>query len=131
MTTLFAWVFLAILVGAVASARQRSGLVWFLVSLLLSPVLGLLFLLVTGTPQAQRHAEPGPSTHVKCPACREWVLPDAIKCKHCGSGLEPRVPATGGTDQPATPLLSTPLKVFWTLIAVVVVVTIFVSHFGK
>jgi hypothetical protein len=26
-------------------------------------------------------------THVKCPDCRELVLKDARKCKHCGSSL--------------------------------------------
>lgn len=31
-----------------------------------------------------------PDTHVKCPDCREFVLKDARKCKHCGSGLIPQ-----------------------------------------
>jgi len=30
---------------------------------------------------------PNPDTHVKCPDCRELVLKDARKCKHCGSAL--------------------------------------------
>jgi len=29
-------------------------------------------------------------THVKCPACRELVLADARKCKHCGTDLSPQ-----------------------------------------
>lgn len=28
-------------------------------------------------------------THVKCPDCRELVLSDARKCRHCGSALLP------------------------------------------
>lgn len=32
-----------------------------------------------------------------CPYCREQVQPEAIKCKHCGSTLEPDRPAHGGT----------------------------------
>ena len=31
-----------------------------------------------------------PYTHVKCPDCRELVLRDARKCKHCGCGLIPQ-----------------------------------------
>ncbi len=31
-----------------------------------------------------------PYTHVKCPDCRELVLHDARKCKHCGCGLIPQ-----------------------------------------
>lgn len=30
-------------------------------------------------------------THVKCPDCRELVLADARKCRHCGLGLVPQV----------------------------------------
>ena len=30
---------------------------------------------------------PDPSTHVRCPDCRELVRFDATKCKHCGAGL--------------------------------------------
>ena len=31
-----------------------------------------------------------PETHVKCPDCRELVLSDARKCKHCGCALVPQ-----------------------------------------
>jgi len=31
-----------------------------------------------------------PDTHVKCPDCRELVLKEARKCKHCGIGLIPQ-----------------------------------------
>ena len=31
-----------------------------------------------------------PDTHVKCPDCRELVLKDARKCKHCGCTLTPQ-----------------------------------------
>ena len=37
--------------------------------------------------------EPNPDTHVKCPDCRELVLMDARKCKHCGCSLIPQRPA--------------------------------------
>jgi len=30
---------------------------------------------------------PNPDTHVKCPDCKELVLRDARKCKHCGCNL--------------------------------------------
>jgi rRNA maturation protein Nop10 len=29
-------------------------------------------------------------THIKCPDCRELVLRDARKCKHCGVALVPQ-----------------------------------------
>ena len=36
-----------------------------------------------------RLAKPTPETHVKCPDCKEFVLRDARKCKHCGTALIP------------------------------------------
>ncbi len=33
---------------------------------------------------------PNSETHVKCPDCRELVLQDARKCKHCGCSLIPQ-----------------------------------------
>lgn len=33
---------------------------------------------------------PSPETHVKCPDCRELILKDARKCKHCGCNLIPQ-----------------------------------------
>lgn len=35
-------------------------------------------------------SQPNPDTHVKCPDCRELVLKDARKCKHCGCSLVPQ-----------------------------------------
>jgi hypothetical protein len=40
------WFVVSIFVGIAASSRGRSAFGWFLISLLLSPVLALLFLLV-------------------------------------------------------------------------------------
>ena len=34
--------------------------------------------------------KPNEDTHVKCPDCRELVLKDARKCKHCGCILIPQ-----------------------------------------
>jgi hypothetical protein len=32
---------------------------------------------------------PSPLTHVRCPDCKELVLAEAVKCKHCGAALVP------------------------------------------
>jgi hypothetical protein len=34
--------------------------------------------------------KPNEDTHVKCPDCRELILKDARKCKHCGCNLVPQ-----------------------------------------
>jgi len=35
-------------------------------------------------------AQPNEESHVKCPDCRELILKDARKCKHCGCNLIPQ-----------------------------------------
>ena len=85
------WVALSVAVGVFASSRGRSGVGWFFLSLLISPVLGLLFLAVTRDLSSGATASAGPSeaTHVRCPACAEWVFPEAAVCKHCSAALTP------------------------------------------
>ncbi len=89
------WFVFSVGVGVLASNKGRSGVGWFFLSLLISPLLGLLFAAVSkDLAREKREAaqQPGPATHVKCTKCAEWVLPDAVVCKHCGSAL---VPALG------------------------------------
>lgn len=90
------WFLFAIVVGVAAGSRGRSGFGWFLLSMIISPLIGLLLVLVlpnrkwTSAP-TQGFIEPvTPETHVRCPACRELVRADASKCKHCGTTLVPR-----------------------------------------
>jgi hypothetical protein len=80
MELFFFWLIFAIVVGAVASARGRSGPGWFLLSMIISPLLGVI--LVALLPS--RRGEPTYDTHVKCEMCAELVLREARKCKHCG-----------------------------------------------
>ena len=84
------WVLFAVAVGFFANNRGRGGLGWFFLSLLISPLLGLLFCAVTKDLSViAQVAAPSSSTHIKCPACAEFVLPAAKICKHCGSTLGP------------------------------------------
>ena len=82
------WLFFAVVVGVIAANRDRSAFGWFLLSLVISPILGLILVLALGTPKSDPAAD---GDHRKCPACAEWVKREAVKCKHCG---EPLVPAT-------------------------------------
>jgi ribosomal protein L32 len=91
MTVFIFWVLFSVAAGVFASNRGRSGIGWFFLSLLISPLLGLIFVAVMkdlSRPGAAS-SQPGPGTHVKCPACAEYVLPDAKVCKHCGTALVP------------------------------------------
>lgn len=90
METLFFWVLLAVAVGAYGASKGRSGFGWFLLSLLISPLLGFIFCALVKDLKHPKEQAPSPETHVKCPDCRELVLREARKCKHCGCALVPQ-----------------------------------------
>ena len=68
----FLYLLLAIAVWVWARRLDRSGFLWFLLSLLLSPVVTGILLLILG-----------PSGKA-CPKCAETVRREAVLCKHCG-----------------------------------------------
>lgn len=55
-------------------------------------VVGLLMRLSGGRPARQDPNAPNDITHVRCRACAEPVLREAVKCKHCGADLIPQRP---------------------------------------
>jgi Na+/H+-dicarboxylate symporter len=83
---LFFYILFSVAVMILASNRGRSGFFWFVISLFISTLLAIIFLLVIKRidPNA-----PSPATHVKCPDCKELVLKEANVCKHCGCKLIP------------------------------------------
>ena len=95
--TIFAfWILLSVAVAILATKRGRGGGSWFLIALLLSPLLGAIFLLVSDN-LATKNTQTDPNQgRIKCPACAELVLPEATLCKHCGTTL---TPTTALSDQ--------------------------------
>lgn len=95
LTALAVWLLLAVLVGVFAQRRGRMGFGFFVLSVMLSPLIGWLIVLAIGPARSaspQPTAAPTPETHVRCPDCRELVYKDARKCKHCGSARVPQTP---------------------------------------
>ncbi len=94
METLTAlWIGCAIGVGVGAARMGRNGVGWALLALLISPLLGVIFLAIAGTVKEEAAAAPDaptPLTHVRCPDCRELVLKEARLCKHCHCKLVPQ-----------------------------------------
>lgn len=84
------WFVFAIAVGVYASNKGRSGIGWFVLSVLISPLLGFVFCVACKDLSIKAQpASPSLATHRKCPSCAEFILPEAIVCKHCGSNVEP------------------------------------------
>ena len=77
----FFWFVLSVAVGVLASNRGRSGVGWFLLAALLTPLLGFILVLVAkdlSKVESVAAAAPTESTHVRCTACAEWVLPEGL-----------------------------------------------------
>jgi len=86
------WFIFAIVVAVGAAARGRSGLGWFVLAMIISPLLAVILLfLLPANPGVS--TGPTPDTHVKCPDCAELVLAEAKVCKHCGCRLVPQAAA--------------------------------------
>jgi RNA polymerase subunit RPABC4/transcription elongation factor Spt4 len=95
MVVLF-WLAFSIVVGIAAENRGRNGFGWLLLSALISPLLGLILVLILPSKVPGNEA-PSPKTHVRCPECRELVFKDARLCKHCGTRL---IPAESSNSHP-------------------------------
>lgn len=91
---LFLSVLLSIFIGLLASSRGRSGFGWFILSLVISPIITLILILLMddlSELKSSRYLDdiPNPDTHIRCPDCRELVRNEAKKCRFCGVSLIP------------------------------------------
>jgi hypothetical protein len=80
-----AWLFigvpLSLAAGLYAARLRRSAVGWTLVSLVLSPLVGFVFLAALGAKARGRR------DRVPCPFCSEPVRISAVRCPHCRSDL--------------------------------------------
>jgi hypothetical protein len=85
------WFGLAVVIGIWASNKGRHGFGWFLLACIISPLLAAAFLAVVRNKSQVQQLDtiPNEETHVRCVHCAEYVLPQATKCKHCGSDITP------------------------------------------
>ena len=77
------YILLALAIGILASREfGRSGVGWFLLALLLTPLVGLLLFLL-------------PHPRKRCPYCAELIQAKASICRFCGRSVPPVPDAVG------------------------------------
>lgn len=85
-----AWLFLCFIAAWLAHSKGRSPVVAFFISLLLSPLVGLIVVaMLEDRDTLDRIAlRTGRSpTQKLCPYCAETIQRDAVRCKHCQADL--------------------------------------------
>lgn len=87
-TLVLLWFGCAILCWFVANNKGRFAGAWFLIGLVLGPFAIVAVGLMSS--RTRPTDGPSPSTHVKCPDCREFILKEAKVCKHCSCKLIPQ-----------------------------------------
>jgi hypothetical protein len=89
-----AWIGFSVLVGAYANTKGRSFLGFTVLSLIISPLLGLIVaLLFKANPDAVEARAVASGAQKKCPFCAELIKSEARVCRFCGREL----PDSAGT----------------------------------
>ena len=89
---MFFWFLFSGLVAVLAHKRGRFAFGWGILSVMLTPL--IVGLVVISLPNAKKNIvkdglgnQITEATHKRCPACKEFIRRDALKCRHCGEIL--------------------------------------------
>jgi len=82
------WLFFSIIAGVIASGKARSFFGFFFLSVLLSPLIGIITaLVVKPNIKGVEENEIKGGDSKKCPHCAEIIKKEANVCRFCGRDL--------------------------------------------
>lgn len=82
------WAILCVLCGVYASNLNRSGIGYFVLSFLISPLITAIVLLIAGKSKPPIKSDVTVvSEFTECPFCAEQIKKKASICKHCGADV--------------------------------------------
>ncbi len=83
MELLIFWLIISIVPAIIAPSRGRRWGVWLLISLLISPLLGLILVVALPSKKAEQERMAEDKDRRPCPRCGEKIAQSAQVCRFC------------------------------------------------
>lgn len=80
------WFIASVVIAHYATKRGQNGVIFLFVSLILSPLIGIVLLLVSDDKSAELSIKN--KITKKCKHCAEIIKYEAVKCRFCGETQE-------------------------------------------